>query len=123
MKLETASLSFENSRCTFRVKSDQGDYPIVCGLEKWAEGEAAIPGTPPSLTGSPPGIKSKVSAAGTWKDENAFEMRWQFYETPHHDTVLCRFDEDKIRIEFLNSITQISPGHKETRPALQGALA
>ena len=123
MKFETASLSFENASCTFRVKDAKGDHSIVCGLEKWVESEVTIPGTPPSLTESRAGIKSKVAASGTWKEENTFEMRWQFYETPHHDNVVCRFDGDKIRIEFLNSITQISPGHKETRSALEGTLA
>jgi hypothetical protein len=50
-------------------------------------------------------------------------MTWRFIETPHHDTVTCRFTGDTVSIEFMNSVTQHSPSHKETRPLLTGRLA
>ena len=49
-------------------------------------------------------------------------MTWQFYETPHHDTVTCRFDSDKVKIEFLSSVSEKLSAHKETRPALLGQI-
>jgi len=82
-----------------------------------------MPGTPPSLTSSKSGLHSKISATAIWKEQNHLEMTWQFFETPHHDIVSCRFDGQKITIEFLNSISRLSPGHKELRPVLVGALA
>jgi hypothetical protein len=50
-------------------------------------------------------------------------MTWHFYETPHHDTVTSRFDGDKVKIEFLSSVSEIMPAHKKTRPALLGQIA
>jgi CubicO group peptidase (beta-lactamase class C family) len=122
MHIERATLSFDRSGCAFELKDNQGDYSVACGLEKWLEGQTSMPGTPPSLTLSKTGLNSKIAASGTWRDENTFEMTWRFYETPHHDTVTCRFEGEKIKIEFLNSITRMSPGHKETRPVLEGTL-
>ena len=49
-------------------------------------------------------------------------MTWRFVETPHHDTVTCHFEGDRLKIEFLNSVTQLSPSHKETRPELMGKV-
>jgi hypothetical protein len=50
-------------------------------------------------------------------------MVWRFIETPHHDTVTCHFDGDSVRVEFLNSLTQLSASHKEKRPAIEGRLS
>jgi len=121
MNLEQAAFKF-GENCAFQLRDNQAEYTVACGLEKWAEGRTSMPGTPPSLTSSKTGLNSKIAATGTWRDDNTLEMTWQFYETPHHDTVTCRFNGDKVRIEFLNSITQLSPGHKETRPVLEGTL-
>ncbi len=113
---------FTKSECVFTFTDAKETYPITCGLERWVQGETAMPGTPPKLTvGSMP--KSKIAASGTWKDENTFEMTWRFCETPHHDTVTCRFEGDAVKLEFLNSITRLSPSHKETRAVLDGRIA
>ena len=81
-----------------------------------------MPGTPPKLTTASLGPETKIAAGAAWKDDNTFEMIWHFFETPHHDTVTCHFDGDKIKVEFMNSITQKSTGHPETRAALRGQL-
>ena len=68
------------------------------------------------------GTKSKVAASGAWTDQNTFQMVLRYYETPHHDTVTCRFDEEKVQITFMNSMAQMSPTPKDKRPVLQGQL-
>jgi hypothetical protein len=81
-----------------------------------------MPGTPPKIT-----VKDlrpvRIAASGAWKEDNTFEMTWRYYETPHHDTVTSRFDGNKVRVEFMNSITEKSPSHPETRPVLQGEMS
>jgi hypothetical protein len=85
-----------------------------------------MPGTPPEITelvGTEVGEQpaAKVAAAGAWLDESTFQMQWRFYGTPHHDVVTCRFDGDRVQVEFKNSITTLSGGaHPETRPILTG---
>jgi len=122
-KVQSVSFVFHGDSCTFTLKDANGEHPITCGIEKWVDGKTDMPGTPPKLTVGPLGPISKVLASGTWKDENAFQMTWHFYETPHHDTVTCQFDGDRVKIEFLSSVTEYMPAHKETRPALLGQVA
>jgi hypothetical protein len=49
-------------------------------------------------------------------------MTWRYYETPHSDTVTCRFDGDAVTLNFLNSITAMNPKAKDTRAALRGVV-
>ena len=65
---------------------------------------------------------AKVAASGSWVDPNTFQMRWRYYETPHHDTVTCRFGARTVEITFLSSIAQMSPTPKDSRPVLQGRM-
>jgi len=95
---------------------------IAGDLSRWQRGETGLPGTPPRLIsgGAPkPGTKFKIATSGAWKD-NTFEMMLRYYETPHHDTVTCRFFADKVEIAFMNSITGMNPNAKDKRPILQG---
>jgi CubicO group peptidase (beta-lactamase class C family) len=122
----TASFAFRNDGCIFTLRDSQAEYPIACGLGRWQRGETALPGTPPRLIsgGAPPrGTKAKLAASGTWKAANTFEMMLRYYETPHHDTVTCRFDAGQVRIGFMNSMAQMSPTPKDHRPTLQGQMA
>jgi CubicO group peptidase (beta-lactamase class C family) len=125
LRLRSASFVFQNGACRFTMADGQDDYPIACGLGRWQRGETALPGTPPRIiSGGAPrrGTRSKIAASGTWKDGNTFEMTWRYYETPHHDTVTCRFDGGQVRISFLSSIAAMSAASKDKRPALQGQL-
>jgi hypothetical protein len=121
--IQNVAFRFTRKDCVFTLKDAQGTYPITCGLEKWADGETTMPGTPPKLTSGGGVTKSKIAASGTWKDGQTFEMIWRFCETPHHDTVTCHFNGDEVSLEFINSITQLSPPHKEKRPPLSGKLS
>ena len=49
-------------------------------------------------------------------------MMLRYYETPHHDTVTCRFDDGNVQISFMNSIAQMSPTPKDNRPVLRGKI-
>ena len=120
--VSSAEFRFSEHGCVFRLTDSHGTYPIRCGLETWQMGSTSMPGTPPKLTKNTGNAESKVAASGTWKDEQTFQMTWRFVETPHHDTVTCHFEGDRLKIEFLNSVTQLSPSHKETRPELMGKV-
>lgn len=123
--LRSATFAFRNQGCLFTLQEAQGVYPIVCGVGCWQHGETALPGTPPRLVsgGAPkPGTKSKLVAGGVWKDENTFEVMLRYYETPHHDTVTCRFEGDKVTVAFMNSIAAMSATPKDKRPVLLGRM-
>ncbi len=120
--VQNVSFKFQGESCLFTLTDAKGEHPITCGIERWVDGRTDMPGTPPKLTVGPLGPVSKVLASGTWKDENTFQMTWQFYETPHHDTVTCRFDGGKVKLEFVSSVSEKNPGYKETRPPLLGQI-
>jgi hypothetical protein len=64
----------------------------------------------------------KIAASAAWPDANTLKMLWRYYETPHHDNVTCQFDGDKLTLTWLNSLTEKSASHPETRPVLHGAM-
>lgn len=118
------SLSFENDFCTFLLKDSRGEHALRCGLDKWVHGESDMPGGPPNLvTGhNKMSIKSKVAGAGVWKDENTFEMTWQYFDTPHSDCVTCYFENNNLRVEFKNSLVGKFGNYPETRPVLKSSM-
>jgi len=121
--LQSASFAFSRQGCRLTLRDNQADYPIECGIERWQRGETALPGTPPRLVsgGAPPrGTKSKIATSGAWVDQATFQMMLRYYETPHHDTVTCKFDNGSVQISFMNSIAQSSAAPKDKRPVLQG---
>ena len=130
--IQSASFEFRDAACLFTLKDAHAEYPIRCGLEKWKLGETALPGTPPRIIsgGAPkPGTPAKVAASATWKPDasdparpNVLELTWRYYETPHHDTVTCRFEGDKVEIGFMSSVAQKSAKPKDPRPALRGQM-
>jgi CubicO group peptidase (beta-lactamase class C family) len=120
------ALHFKRDVCKFELTTAAGRFHVDCGMGRWADGVTSMPGTPPEISeliglrvgDQPP---AKVGAAGVWKDEDTFQMQWRFYGTPHHDVVTCRFDGDRVQVEFKNSITALTGGtHPETRPVLNG---
>jgi CubicO group peptidase (beta-lactamase class C family) len=124
--LESASFAFDRDGCLFTLKDNRAEYPIACGSGCWRHGETALPSTPPRLIaggGPPKGTKSRVAASGGWVDPNTFQAMLRYYETPHHDTVTCRFDDQSVQISFMSSIAQMSPPPKDKRPVLHGKIS
>jgi CubicO group peptidase (beta-lactamase class C family) len=125
--LGATDVAFDLTRasCTFRMNGSE----VHCGVGNWQYGTTNMPGTPPRIRepSGPMPARLPVAAASAWKDDHTLEMHWRFYETPHYDTVTCRFDGNQITVEFLNSITQLSrhspQPQPETRPVLRGSFA
>ncbi|HEY2343408.1 MAG TPA: serine hydrolase, partial [Chthoniobacteraceae bacterium] len=123
--LERVAFSFQDNDCFATFHDAHTDYPITCGMGKWRLGETALPGTPPRLvTGgaAKPGTNFKLAAAAAWKEEKTLVMTWRYIETPHHDSVTCQFDGDKVTITFVNSMAQLNGATKDKRPILTGRL-
>ncbi len=122
---KSVAVRFAGDSCKFELTTAAGRFDINCGIGRWVDGATSMPGTPPEISemiGPPVGAQSaaKVGAAGAWTDPNTFQMQWRFYGTPHHDVVTCRFDNDRVQVEFKNSITALGGTHPETRPVLKG---
>lgn len=123
--LQSASFAFRMDACLLTLRDSQHEHSIACGIARWQRGETALPGTPPRLiSGGAPrsGTPFKIATGGAWKDENTFEMMLRYYETPHHDTVTCRFDGGQVEIAFMNSIAAMSATPTDKRPVLIGRM-
>jgi CubicO group peptidase (beta-lactamase class C family) len=125
LKLDRVTFHFGKDACLLTFTSEGTPYPIPCGLEAWKRGETGLPGTPPRLiSGGAPkaGTPFKVAASGTWKSEDTFEVTLRYYETPHRDTLTCRFEGNQVSISFMNSLAAMSAKPVDKRPDLRGRL-
>ncbi|SKB00156.1 CubicO group peptidase, beta-lactamase class C family [Prosthecobacter debontii] len=123
--LTSIQFNFHGSRLAFVAKAQDTAHEITCGIGQWQLGQTQMPGTPPRLiSGGKPTlpVNSPVAASATWTDDSTLVMTWQYYETPHHDTVTCRFDGDQVKVSFLNSIAAMAPNPKDPRTELVGKM-
>ena len=81
--------------CTLQL-ADAGDgQSIEMGLGRWLEGEASVPA--PELHHGYEMRPARVAASARWTDPDTLEMTWIFVESAFRDTVVCRFEGDRIR--------------------------
>ncbi len=124
LEILRVALEFQSASCRITFATAHAIYVITCGIRQWIDGETLLPGTPPEFTelvGAYTATKrpAKLAAACAWTDQDTLQMQWRYYETPHFDTVTVQFNGDRMALSFLNSITQLSPVHAETRPVLK----
>ncbi len=124
--LQSVSFAVEDETWRITLRSAHNDYPIACALNKeWHRGETALPNTPPRIIsgGAPrPGTQHKFAASAAWKDDHTLETLLRYYETPHHDSISFRFEDDRVKIGFLSSLAKMNPHPKDNRPALVGQM-
>lgn len=106
-KVHAVSFDFKEDSCVFTLWNHRGEHHISCGIGDWLEGETTMPGNP-----------CRVAASGMWRDRHTYVMTWRFVETPFYDTLVCHFEEDRLRVE---SSTNVSFGPRE-RPPLLGRM-
>jgi hypothetical protein len=120
--LQNATLAFKPDGFTLEFQEAQSRHVLPGAFGTWRRGETALPSTPPRLVsgGAPkPGTPSRVAVAGAWKYDQTFDLLVRYYETPHHDTITCRFEGGKIKIGFLSSIAALR-GATDKRTGLEG---
>ena len=115
-------LTFANTGQTVTLTSTAAgtEHRIIHGLGEWRLGDTAMPGTPTRLgAGTLATPTRRVAASAAWLDAATLELTWRYLEFPHHDTVTCRFDADRVTVSFLSSITVLGRG-AAPRPTLRG---
>jgi CubicO group peptidase (beta-lactamase class C family) len=88
-------LDLTSNSCTLRLTGTQGEHVIEMGRDRWLEGEACVPA--PELHHGYEMRRARVVAAARWTDPDTLEMTWIFVESAFRDTVICRFEGDRIR--------------------------
>ena len=46
---------------------------------------------------------AKIAASYTWKDKNTLELVLRYIESPHSETLICRFDHNKLEADLMKS--------------------
>jgi len=99
----TISLHFADNECHVTLGTDTAVYEITFGSGEWKTDETTkrgpylVAGAKGSLTGLPP---FKVAGSFSWVDENTLQLVLRYIESPHTETMICHFDENKISIDI-----------------------
>jgi len=109
MKLDTLMLEFNANETKVSGGSEEkGDWEASVGFREWKRGLMPIAVSNSWLVSRGKTDEkgfSKVALSGSWKDGHTFEMVWRYYETPHHDLVRIRFEEEGATLELFDSLS------------------
>jgi hypothetical protein len=105
-RIGNMSFVFANGNCLLTLKTDKTAYTLSFGLNGWQKGETARPG-PTLLTSerfnSLPFSMTKVAGIYRWTDVHTLELTLRYIESPHTETTVCHFDENKVSVVIQNS--------------------
>ena len=105
--IQAVSFRFADNLCTISIKSDTATHDITFAPRRWHVGETTKRGpylvsvAKNSLNGLPP---FKVAGEYNWREDNKLELVLRYIESPHTETIVCYFDDNKLKIETRSSI-------------------
>jgi hypothetical protein len=118
--------AFDAQGFVFHLTAAGVEYRVACGLQDWIETQTDVLGR--ELHHGYALRSTQVVAGARWLDESTLEMTWIFAETAFRDTVVCRFDGDRVTIERsvnVNSsalswpiLSGVSEGSQALRPVV-----
>jgi CubicO group peptidase (beta-lactamase class C family) len=82
--------------CTLRLADADGEHVLKMGVDSWIESDTDMPGR--ELHHGYELRPGRVLAGARWLDPWTLEMRWIFAETAFRDTVVCRFEADRVSV-------------------------
>jgi hypothetical protein len=95
--VEAFELEFYGIKCMLRVTDFRGMHTVAMGLDEWIEGETSMPGA--RLHHGYEWTYARVVASARWLDPQTLEMVWIFAESSFRDTVVCRFEKERVHME------------------------
>jgi CubicO group peptidase (beta-lactamase class C family) len=119
--LGTINLKFKDNVCQISMMINSVPYEFSLGSGQWINGETTLRG--PNLlllakghyVGLPP---ARVAGSFDWKDENTLELVLRYIESPHTETITCKFDRNKVLVDF-----QYSTAPNNVQPELKGSVS
>jgi hypothetical protein len=108
--VEAFELEFSVNRCVLRVTDAGGVHSVAMGLNEWIEGETSM--SDARLHHGYEWKCARVVASARWLDTQTLEMVWIFAESSFRDTVVCRFEKERVYMERkvnVNSAGRESP--------------
>jgi CubicO group peptidase (beta-lactamase class C family) len=107
LDIQSVSFTFNETSCDFHVQDGRSSGSITCGAS-WVGQQTWLPLMQPTmisiLLNSPGGDLLRVAAWGGWKDPQTYIMLWQYLETPHTNSLTCRFLGDRLELDVESSL-------------------
>jgi hypothetical protein len=100
------AFQFSGDMCYTIIKTDTATYKIGFASGKWHPGETTMHGpylsanVRASLTKLPP---FKIDGSYTWIDNNTLNLVLRYIESPHTETLICHFENNKLTVNISNS--------------------
>lgn len=104
----SVSFEFADDKCIFNLKEDgKLDIVITGGMNYWIREGNKKPEPHSLFSLRRIDFDSIVAASATWQNDNTLLLTWRFIETVHGDSLTCIFDDDKLTIKFLFSVSRL----------------
>jgi hypothetical protein len=104
--LESLAFTFSNNECRVTEIINKATYEITFGSGTWRTGETNKPG-PNLVEGARTNTSflypASIAASYTWKDKNTLELVLRYIESPHSETLICRFNGNKLEANLMKS--------------------
>lgn len=104
MQIKRIDFGLKGEQCTVKLKMSDGKvYPLQFGANRWEagmtdrKGPYLVAGIKNQFVGLP---ASKVAGCYNWLDDNTLQLKLRYVESPHSETFTCRFDGDKLKLEY-----------------------
>jgi hypothetical protein len=105
---KAVSFLFKDDKCLFTLKEHgKPNIGITGGMNYWIREGNRKPEAHSLFSLRRIDFDSIVAASATWKDEHTLILTWRFIETVHGDSLICKFNEDQLRIQFLFSVDRL----------------
>lgn len=106
IKMESLTFTFSNNECRVTEKTNSDTYEITFAADAWRTDVTKKPG--PSLVGGALTNTSflypaKIASSYSWLDNNTLQLVLRYIESPHSETLVCRFEHNKIEADVMKS--------------------
>jgi CubicO group peptidase (beta-lactamase class C family) len=115
--ITSAVYDFAADRATITITDAQGQHTLVAGNGAWLADVANF-GNSRGPAGTGPSSPRAAAAVGTWTDEQTFELRLRYTNTPFGFTLTSHFTPEGVAVNYRENV-----GFAATeRPSLEGRL-
>lgn len=109
VSFKNIKFDFQDGVCAVKIGTDTVAHELKFGSGKWIfdqttkRGPYLVAGAKANRTGLP---AFKIAGSYTWQDNNTLILTLRYIESPHTETIVCKFDGDKVSIDFQNIFNQ-----------------
>lgn len=106
--VESIKFGFSEDSYSVSLKSKEELLTFDCGIEEWKNSHAQM-SINSSLFVLPndKSLNSKVAATATWENDQTLIIDLKYIEGIHGDRWTCKFEGDKLKITFKNSVSML----------------